>query len=144
MINERCKRRGCSLPKKQQDRKRAPFKGTEQVHTLGPQRRDRTGVWGRDSKRMAAHLWSLWERLHEACFPLLVKETCSLEVWAWLDFLSRLPLSPGVPRVAVNMAGGAHSHGALSTATASTPDTEERRAIAVRRDFSLFLFQLIL
>lgn len=52
-------------------------------------------------------------------FPIALTDVC---------FVS---LSPGVPRAAVNMAGGAHNHGALSTATAPTPVTEELRAIAV-------------
>lgn len=54
-------------------------------------------------------------------FPIVLTDVC---------FVS---LSPGVPRAAVSMAGGAHNPGALSTATAPTPATEELRAIAVRK-----------
>lgn len=54
------------------------------------------------------------------------------------DYVQKILLflspSPGVLRVAVNTAGGAHSHGVLSTATALTPATEELHAIAVRKD----------
>lgn len=67
-----------------------------------------------------------------ALFPYYVSIMVLIEAWTFLEprtfVFSR---SPGALQVTVNMAGGAHSHGALSTATALTPATEELRAIAV-------------
>ncbi|GAA6107699.1 contactin-associated protein-like 4 isoform X1 [Tachysurus ichikawai] len=51
------------------------------------------------------------------------------------------PALEGALRVTANTVGGARSHGALSTATALTPATEEPRAIAVRKQHLFILLE---